>query len=121
MKRFVVVATLAGLILPFILQTQLYPFFRFGMFAEEIETPIQLEHFHLVVTSSVKRIVLDPSLAGLTQGNLNYLLRNYVYRNESQIFLEKFSPNIRDDYQGRLEIVRTLGRDSTVIDSIPIR
>jgi len=91
------------------------------MFAEAIVTPIQLEHFHLVVASSGNRTVLDASVLGLTQGNLNYLLRNHVYRSESKVFLEKFTPIVRDDYQGRLEIIRTLGRDSTVINSIPIR
>lgn len=73
--------------IPFILLTDLYPFFRFGMFAEPVKEAIQMEQFAIrYVSYSHQQQVLSPEQLGIS--SLAYLMRNYYYRNQSAAFLE---------------------------------
>ena len=73
--------------IPFVLLTDLYPFFRFGMFAEPVREAIQMEQFAIRYTSfNQGQYVLTPKQLGIS--SLDYLMRNYYYRNQATDFLE---------------------------------
>lgn len=68
--------------IPFILLTDIYPFFRFGMFAEPVKQAVQLEQFAIRYKDTNGQLhLLSPLQSGLS--SLAYLMRNYYYRNES--------------------------------------
>ncbi len=77
---------LAGVTVPFVLLNDLYPFFRFGMFAEPVARAVQTENFLLGYTDvSGKTHFVQPAGVGLR--SLPYLMRNYYYRGEAETFL----------------------------------
>lgn len=80
--------TLALVLLPFVLQTDLYPLFRFGMFAEPVRREVQTETFVLrvVYRSGSQRIVSPPEVH---LNSLAYLMRNYYYRREADTLLAR--------------------------------
>jgi hypothetical protein len=86
-KKVVIVGMLAALWVPFVLLTDMYPFFRFGMFAEPVRASIQMEQFAVgYVAVDRRQQVLSPEQLGIT--SLAYLMRNYYYRNQSLTFLK---------------------------------
>jgi hypothetical protein len=86
-KKVIIVSMLTALWVPFVLLTDLYPFFRFGMFAEPVRASIQMEQFAVgYVTADKQHKVLSPEQLGIT--SLAYLMRNYYYRNQSLVFLK---------------------------------
>lgn len=115
------IVTLFALLFPFIMQQTFYPFFRFGMFAEPVKRDIQTERFQLLGIQddgSVDNNVGE--LAGIDQSKLNYLLRNYYYRQETDRFTQQFYellpvPNTIDT----IFVVRKLLNDSSVIARYP--
>ncbi len=77
---------LLGVTLPFVLLTDLYPFFRFGMFAEPVSRTVQTERFILrYVDAGGTPYPVEPADVGLS--GLAYLLRNYYYRGEAERLL----------------------------------
>ncbi len=84
----VIAGMLIGMCVPFILLTDVYPFFRFGMFAEPVKRTIQTEIFSLrAVDGKGQYQYISP--ANLRMGSLSYLMRNYYYRGEVQLFLNR--------------------------------
>lgn len=87
MKRIVTICFLTGITLPFVLLTDLYPFFRFGMFAEPVKREVQTEQFVLqYIDRKGLTHVVEAGEIGL--GGLDYLLRNYYYRSETSQLLQ---------------------------------
>jgi hypothetical protein len=86
-KKVVIVSMLLAIWVPFVLLTDLYPFFRFGMFAEPVKQSIQMEQFAVgYVSLDESRQVLSPGELGIS--SLAYLMRNYYYRNQATAFLQ---------------------------------
>ena len=76
--------------LPFIMVTDLFPFMRFGMFAEPIRHEIQKEYFQIVVyPENNKEKNLNPQLIGIENHFYEYITRNYFYRGEGVLLLQK--------------------------------
>lgn len=73
---------------PFILLTDLFPFMRFGMFAEPVKTIQQTEFFILTITHQNKESEFDPKLSGIPTQTFNYLTRNYYYKNQISTLLK---------------------------------
>jgi hypothetical protein len=87
LQKTVIIGMLTAICVPFILLTDVYPFFRFGMFAEPVTQEIQMEQFAVRYIDQNKTVhLLDPAKVGL--GSLAYLMRNYYYRQQSEIFLQ---------------------------------
>jgi hypothetical protein len=79
---------LAGITVPFVLLNDLFPFFRFGMFAEPVGRTVQTESFLLLYRdASGKTHPVQPAEVGLT--SLPYLMRNYYYRGDAEKFLRE--------------------------------
>ncbi len=86
-KTFITL-TLVLILLPFVLQTDLYPLFRFGMFAEPIKRAVQTETFALrTIDRTGNRRIVSPE--EVHPGNLAYLMRNYYYRNQADTLLAR--------------------------------
>lgn len=71
---------------PFILMTDLFPFMRFGMFAETVQSTPQKEKFsiHIILPDGRTQLLTERQI-GLDESHLNYLVRTYFY-NEQIIF-----------------------------------
>ncbi len=79
---------LLGITVPFVLLTDLYPFFRFGMFAEPVSRAVQTERFVVrYLDAGGRPHLVAPAEVGL--GELVYLLRNYYYRGETDRLLQR--------------------------------
>ena len=86
--KTVILVFLLLLWVPFVMQTDLYPFFRFGMFAEPVKREVQTETFGLRITDVAgKQRIVAPQETGL--GSLTYLMRNYYYRQQSDTLLRR--------------------------------
>ncbi len=116
MRKIPFIVLLGGFLIPFVLQTDLYPFLRYAMFAEPIRHEIQLEQFRILKVDGTKRSKLDPMELGIHQSTFDYLARNHFYRNESQLFLTKISQGLGPSQKGRkLELIRIMQTDTLVV------
>ncbi len=89
-KNIVTIIILGGLLIPFILITDIFPFLRFGMFAEPIQQERQTEKFLIYQTDSFNHTrIFTPSSIGINPNTFYYLCRNYLYRNENELFAQK--------------------------------
>jgi hypothetical protein len=97
LRNTMIILMWLALAIPFVLQTDLYPFFRFGMFAEPVTRPIQTEQFLIKITQNdgVSKL-LDSREIGFEKSTFDYLLRNYHYRGEKELFLQKISKTLSD-------------------------
>ena len=107
-KNIVTTILLSGLLVPFILITDIFPFLRFGMFAEPIKKNIQTEKFILYKTNAIgERSIFEPEAIGINPNTFYYLCRNYYYRNESKSFADKLFKTTGDSIQ-KLELLKTI-------------
>jgi hypothetical protein len=107
-KNIVTTILLSGLLVPFILITDIFPFLRFGMFAEPIKKNIQTEKFILYKTNARgERSIFEPEAIGINPNTFYYLCRNYYYRNESKSFADKLFKTTGDSIQ-KLELLKTI-------------
>ncbi|MDB5258388.1 MAG: hypothetical protein JWM14_3083 [Chitinophagaceae bacterium] len=73
--------------IPFILMTDLFPFMRFGMFAETVQSTPQKEKFSLQIhLPNGRNESLSERQIGLDESHLNYLARTYFYNHELDFF-----------------------------------
>jgi hypothetical protein len=92
LKNGITISIIILALIPFVLLTDLFPFFRFGMFAEPLKSSIQTEYFHVsVIHSDGKEEIFDPQKYSVNSADLNYLCRNYFYRQEGEKFLSNLS------------------------------
>ena len=80
LRNTVIIVSVLVLFTPFILISNLYPFMRFGMFAEKIEPSKGLEVFEVRLKGQ-KSAVTKKEIA-ISDFMLNYLVRNYYYKGE---------------------------------------
>ncbi len=100
MKGLVYTCTLFLVILPFVLITDIFPFLRFGMFAEPVKKDRPAELFFVMYYKDYQWKKFDPEEYELQDEAFQYLARNYYYRREGQSLLAKLhrSDIIRGDY-----------------------
>ena len=79
---------------PFILLTDLFPFMRFGMFAEPIKTVKQTEVFIATSQIGLHEHELTEEQLGIKSTNFNYLARNYHYKNKVDILLKNIAESV---------------------------
>jgi hypothetical protein len=73
--------------IPFLLMTDLFPFMRFGMFAETIQSTPQKEKFSLEIRlPDGHHELLSDRQIGLDESHLNYLARTYFYHQQLDFF-----------------------------------
>jgi hypothetical protein len=92
LKNAVTISITVLALIPFVLLTDLFPFFRFGMFAEPLKSSIQTESFYVTtINDEGKEEIFNPENFSANTSDLNYLCRNYFYRKESEVFLTDLS------------------------------
>ena len=79
-KKWLIGVFLLLVWLPFLLLTDLYPFLRFGMFAEPIRAETSQETFGIYIERNKKLEKYNTYLWGLDEGVFNYLARKYYYQ-----------------------------------------
>lgn len=112
---------LLGLFLPFVLQQTIYPFFRFGMFAEPVTREIQQEVFRLAGMRTDASMDMEISeYTGISRSNLDYLLRNYYYRDQADLFLRKVVGLMPATHPfDTIVILRMLPEDTSIVARHP--
>jgi len=122
LHRFRLISTvvvLAGLLFPFVFQQTFYPFFRFGMFAEPVRGEIQQERFMVLTVTAGKASQLTKD-TGIKTSNMDYLLRNYYYRHEADLFLKRIASLLPDQHlYDTLLIARIIPSDSSIVARYP--
>ena len=94
--------------IPFVLLTDLFPFMRFGMFAEPIKTDKQTEVF--IVTSQIgnfEREITEQEL-GIKASNFNYLARNYHYKNKDSLLLQNIAKALKLKSKNSLKLKKVV-------------
>lgn len=117
-RIFIYILTLAGLLVPFILITDLYPFFRLGMFAEPASREVQTERFEIFIDDTTGIRKFNTEEVHINPNNLQYLVRNYYYRDEGELFLQKLSrlkPDVKVWHLYRYTPNSSSGEDSTIL------
>lgn len=90
------------------------------MFAEPIKTSIQTENFLLSGVNLEGDTINELSAeSGIHKSNMDYLLRNYYYRSESTLFLEKITTILPSEQFKAIFIVRIVEKDSSIVASLP--
>jgi len=79
-KKWLVGIFLSLIWLPFIFLTDLYPFLRFGMFAEPVSQQATKEIFVLYVEKGSRLEKYDTYFWGIDESVFNYLARKYYYQ-----------------------------------------
>jgi hypothetical protein len=108
-KNWVILIVFVWLLVPFILMTDLYPLFRFGMFAESVQNPHQIEK--LTIQYQEKNGIFRDFRSdwiGLSEGHFAYLLRHYYYQDKIQQVFRQIAekmPKTQNFYA--LRLVRT--------------
>lgn len=120
-RVLVALMVLLGLLLPFVLQQTFYPFFRFGMFAEPVTREIQQEVFRLAGVRTDSGMDMEISeYTGIRRSNLDYLLRNYYYRDEADLFLRKAAGLMPTTHPfDTIVILRMLPEDTSIVARLP--
>ena len=104
--------------LPFVLMTDLFPFMRFGMFAEPVKTTRQTEFFIITLKRGNNEKVIDPITSGIPVQTLNYLARNSYYQQRADELLSTVakSANIQANDTLRLKVI-TIQKSNNQIDT----
>jgi len=114
-KNIVSTIILGGLFIPFITLTDFFPFLRFGMFAEPIQTNVQTEQFHVfTLNRQNEKKPIDLSTLGISENTFLYLCRNYYYRKETTDFFKKLEPSM-DSSIVKLMLYQTIAKSSSSI------
>ena len=121
-KTFFIYSFLILLFIPFVFITDFFPFMRLGMFAEPVRSSLQTELFTVFVsknnTTNFKQ--LNSEKMGIPHSSLEYLGRNYFYKKQSEVFLDKLHQNYSVQkstfrfYQIIIPLNQTIG-DTTLI------
>lgn len=95
---------------------------RLGMFAEPVRSSKQTEIFSIFVSqnNTINFQQLDSEKMGIPHSSLEYLGRNYFYKKQSELFLDKLHQNYSIQkstfrfYQIIIPLNQTIG-DTTLI------
>ena len=104
--------------LPFVLMTDLFPFMRFGMFAEPVKTVQQTEYFIITLERDNIEKAIDPNTSGIPVQTLNYLARNSYYQKRANLLLSTVakSAKIKAKDTLRLQVI-TIQKPNSQIDT----
>lgn len=92
-----------GMTLPFVFFKSIYPFYRFGMFAEPAALSTHpKEIFFATYRLSKETCHFSPESVGMPQSQWELLSRNYYYRGESDKFLKTLQTVITSSSDWRL-------------------
>ena len=107
-----------GFLLPFILLQDFLPFYRFGMFAEPFSSPAQQEYFIVTYQTAKNEIrTFYAPEAGLNAGHYEYLKRNYYYRQQGELLLQR-TRELLPEGQTEEWCLKRLVKNGTLTDTL---
>jgi hypothetical protein len=120
-KNIMTTILFGGLLIPFILITDIFPFLRFGMFAEPVKKAIQTERFVVLQTDLLGRqTIFNPENIGINPNTFHYLCRNYYYRNETSLLADKIFASSTSPVS-RIVILQIITNQNTLqVDTLKI-
>ncbi len=90
--KITIIISFILLCLPFIFMQDIFPFFRFGMFAEPVRYESQYEHFVVFFAKKgEKRQFFEPESILLSRSHWDLLWRNAYYQNQAAEKLQLFA------------------------------
>jgi hypothetical protein len=90
LKKTIIIGFIGLLWLPFVLMNDIFPFFRFGMFAEPAQKLAVQEVFILTYSSNNQvNKIYDTNELGIDEAMLNYLARKYYYQKQMPLFFQR--------------------------------
>jgi len=97
-KKYILFFVIIGIVLPFIFLKDVYPFHRFGMFAEPVKYQAQEEKFYIFykIKSQNKFIELKASTIPLNANAFEMQLRKHHYQKKHADFISIFDKLIRN-------------------------
>ena len=94
-KKVILIFLLVWFLVPFVFMTDLYPFFRFGMFAEPIKPTQTTEMLQFWWKNAEgKSQLFQPQMIGLTENNFGYILRHYFYTDRIEQLFSQIHQNM---------------------------
>jgi hypothetical protein len=120
LKNTVIVSVTLIALVPFVLLNDLFPFFRFAMFAEPVKSAVQTEYFEVtILTEDNREEVFNPAYKDINSTDLNYLCRNYFYRKQGELFLVRLSDSFSNEKNIKeWRIKRTIIQDGKPISMV---
>ncbi|MCS6821236.1 MAG: hypothetical protein NZ551_05125 [Microscillaceae bacterium] len=125
LKKIVILFVALGLVSPFVLLSDLYPFFRLGMFAEPVQYIPQTEYFLIEYQTSHNQLFqpFQTAQMGFEDSHFQYILRYYVYQKQAlkllQILNQKQKKNNLSIKQWRIKRIvihkKKQKKDTTLI------
>jgi hypothetical protein len=113
LKNTIITLFILLLCLPFVLLNDIFPFSRFGMFAEPVRI-VPKENFIVYATDkNLKRKVWNYKEAAFAN-DPTYLFRNYFYRNQSRLLLQRLHQS-QSESAKKWELYRITASDTTLI------
>lgn len=88
MKKIVLLSIFFWIIIPFVLISDFYPFFRFGMFSEPIQSNIQTEQFVIMIATNTTKKIVNSDEVDLGEQHFQYLIRYAYYQNKLTLLFE---------------------------------
>jgi len=76
-------------LVPFVMVRTFFPFYRYGMFAEPPTTEAQKEEFVILYEDENGLHEFYAPNVGINAANFTYLKRNYFYRKQSEVLLDR--------------------------------
>lgn len=98
---------------PFVLQQDLWPALRMGMFAES--TPMVTEHW--TVTANGK--LIESECLGFSKSNFQFLCRNAYYKGQAAALLKDLSSANNSGPSTKLILTRSFRDSNTIVSQYP--
>ncbi|MCS6824269.1 MAG: hypothetical protein NZ529_08230 [Cytophagaceae bacterium] len=91
LRKIVSITFLSAVLLPFILVTDLYPFLRFGMFAEPLKYGYEMFSIQIKEKHSQNWLSYNPEYHGLSKSLLDIIVRRYYYTKRIEEFCDEIN------------------------------
>ncbi len=110
------------LLVPFLLQSNMYPLFYYGMFSEVLHQTNQQERLVIETTnaSDITEIFLASSI-GMDEGHFLYVVRYYYYHNKSQQLFSQLNQILKKSKKfKRWKLYKIIEIPSEISDTVDI-
>ncbi len=76
-------------LIPALLMVDLYPFLRFGMYAEKPIKNTESEFFFIEIFENEQKILFKSENLGFNEGHFQYIIRHFVYQKKIEQFFSQ--------------------------------
>ena len=117
LRNTTIVISVLILFTPFIFISNLYPFMRFGMFAEKTEPTQGIELFEVRFINDSTPVPQEK--IAIPAHMLNYLIRNHYYKGQIATCIEKLY--LLTNQNRQIEIYRRIVKDNIISEELILR